>query len=64
MALTWVKASGSGASSCVEAARMPDGGVAVRDSKRGEDGPILAFNEREWGAFVNGVRKGQFDRLT
>lgn len=32
----------------------------MRDSKN-PDGPVLAFTEAEWEAFVLGVRDGEFD---
>jgi hypothetical protein len=34
--------------------------VAVRDSKDRE-GPELAFISDEWAAFVQGVKRGEFD---
>jgi hypothetical protein len=34
---------------------------AVRDSKE-PTGPILTFAAREWRAFVDGVRAGEFDQ--
>lgn len=59
----WRKASAStGNGACVEAAPLADGGVAVRDSKD-RMGPILRFTAAEWEAFVDGVRKGEFDGL-
>jgi hypothetical protein len=44
---------------CVEVAPWA-GGVAVRDSKD-PAGPALVFTALEWGAFLAGVREGQFD---
>ncbi len=44
---------------CVEVAALPDGGVAVRDSKDA-DGPALTFTRDEWDAFVGGVKLGEF----
>jgi hypothetical protein len=59
--LSWTKSSLSFSNSnCVEVAGMPDGGVAVRDSKHPE-GPVLRFTPSEWDAFVGGVRNGEFD---
>lgn len=47
-------------SGCVEVGRLPDGGVAVRDSKdRGR--PALVFTAGEWTAFVAGVQNGEFN---
>jgi hypothetical protein len=50
----------NGAATCVEVALLPDGLVALRDSKE-QDGPVLLFTEAEWLAFTAGVRKGEFD---
>ena len=60
--LQWRKSSHSGnqGGNCVEVAHLPDGGVAVRDSKdRG--GQTLVFTAAEWAAFVAGVRDGEFE---
>jgi hypothetical protein len=46
--------------SCVEIAKLPEG-VAVRDGKAGEEGPVLRFTHEEWDAFVTGIRAGDFD---
>jgi hypothetical protein len=56
--VTWIKSSYSGPTggNCVEAAALPDGGVAVRDSKV-PGGPALVIAATAWGAFVSGVRK-------
>lgn len=55
------KATASGGNdSCVEVARADDGGAVVRHSKD-PDGPRIAFNPSEWQAFLDGVRKGEFD---
>jgi len=35
-------------------------GALVRDSKD-PSGPTLAFNTGEWEAFLDGVKKGEFD---
>jgi hypothetical protein len=61
--LVWRKATKSSAegSDCVEVAVLPQGGAAVRDSKLGDDSPVLEFNEGEWRAFLAGVRAGEFD---
>ena len=44
---------------CVEVA-VDDDFVAMRDSKD-RSGPRLQFSPKEWQAFVDGVRDGQFD---
>lgn len=57
----WFKSSKSGsAGHCVETAFLPDGGVAVRDSKD-PAGPVLSYTREEWSAFTAGVRGGEFD---
>ncbi len=59
--LVWRKSSHSGGQggNCVEVAELPDGGMAVRDSKD-QQGPVLRFTAAEWAAFVAGVRDGEF----
>ncbi|WP_243793569.1 DUF397 domain-containing protein [Saccharopolyspora gloriosae] len=66
--LTWRKSSFSGGSNggggqCVEAAALPDGRVAVRNSNHPEDGAVL-FTRAEMFAWVQGVKAGEFDDLT
>ncbi|WP_141583907.1 DUF397 domain-containing protein [Actinomadura sp. WMMA1423] len=41
-----------GDGNCVEAARMPDGNIAVRDTKRGDGGPILTFSAAAFDALL------------
>jgi hypothetical protein len=45
---------------CVAVAALPNGGVAVRDT-RTADGPVLTFTAEEWDAFLRGVEAGEFD---
>ncbi|MBX6391140.1 MAG: DUF397 domain-containing protein [Frankia sp.] len=45
--------------SCVEVAFGPTG-VFVRDSKD-PDGPVLAFTQDEWTAFLLGAQAGEFE---
>jgi hypothetical protein len=56
----WRKSSHSAEDNCVEVKGLPEGWVAIRDSKD-PDGPVLRFNATEWDAFVQGVRGGEFD---
>lgn len=56
----WRKSSYSSQGNCVEAADLPDGGTALRDSKLGDDSPVLKFTRSEWQAFLDGVRDGEF----
>lgn len=57
----WVKAVRSnGEGACVELAVI-DGKLAVRDSKAPET--VLRFTRREVDAFLNGLRRGEFDEI-
>ncbi|NUS45197.1 MAG: DUF397 domain-containing protein [Mycobacteriaceae bacterium] len=61
MNLVWRSPYRCGESSwCVQVAHVPDGRVAVRDSKDAE-GSALLFTPGEWSAFLAGVRDGEFD---
>ncbi len=55
----WRKSSYSARSACVEVAFAGDR-VGVRDSKD-PHGPVLIFSPGEWGAFLAGIRAGEFD---
>lgn len=60
--LEWVKSSFSGNNgNCVEAAVLPGGGRALRDSKN-PSGPILTFSADEFAAFIAGAVAGEFDQ--
>jgi Domain of unknown function (DUF397) len=48
--------------SCVEVAELPDGAIAVRNS-RYPAGPALIYTPAEVTAFLRGVKDGQFDDL-
>jgi hypothetical protein len=59
--VTWRKSSRSTKErGCVEAAFLPDGRVAIRDSKD-RAGPALVYTPREWDAFLKGAKDGEFD---
>lgn len=62
--LRWRKSKASqGNGNCVEMAALPDGRVAVRDSKD-PNGAVLTFTRSEIRAWVAGARDGEFDDLT
>ena len=44
---------------CVEAS-IAKNNIVLRNSKDAS-GPRLKFTEQEWGAFINGVKNGEFD---
>ncbi|WP_199441045.1 DUF397 domain-containing protein [Umezawaea beigongshangensis] len=57
----WRKSRRSGAvGNCVEVTPLPDGGVAVRNS-RFPSGPALVYTRAEIEAFFLGVKDGEFD---
>jgi hypothetical protein len=57
----WRKSTFSnGQASCVEVRASAADTVAVRDTKD-RNGPELAFISDEWAAFVQGVKRGEFD---
>ncbi|MEW1719508.1 DUF397 domain-containing protein [Streptomyces sp. NPDC093109] len=63
----WRKSSFSGGSnggntSCVETAALPDGTIAVRNSKHPEAGAVF-FTRSEMAAWLKGVKAGEFDDL-
>jgi hypothetical protein len=59
ISLGWRRSSRCANSGCVEVARRGDK-VVVRDSKI-DDSPVLSYTSDEWGAFVAGVKAGEFD---
>ncbi|WP_367324730.1 DUF397 domain-containing protein [Streptomyces sp. HUAS ZL42] len=61
--VVWRKSRHSGPQgNCVELAALPDGAVAVRNSRHPE-GPALVYTRPEITAFVRGVKDGDFDGL-
>jgi hypothetical protein len=47
---------------CVELAELPDGAIAVRNS-RFPEGPALIYTRDEIRALVLGVKDGEFDSM-
>lgn len=43
---------------CVAVKRKPDGSVSIKDTKTNK---VLTFDKNEWGDFIDGVKKGEFD---
>jgi hypothetical protein len=60
--IEWRKSRSSGpqGGNCVEIAHLPDGQVAMRNS-RYPGGPALLFTRAEWDAFLGGAKDGEFD---
>jgi hypothetical protein len=58
----WIKSSLSTYNgTCVEIARISNNCVGMRDTKDHGRGPILAFSQREWSAFLAGAKAGEFN---
>ena len=63
LGLAWRKSKASNPSgACVEVAPLPDGEVAVRNSRH-PSGPALIYTRAEIAAFLAGARAGEFDDL-
>jgi len=60
----WRKSSFSGDANgnCVEVAPLPDGHIALRDSKDPTAGHFT-FTRAEMAAWIRGVKAGEFDDL-
>ena len=59
----WRKGQRSSATgNCVQTAKLPGGGAAIRNSRE-PDGPALLFSGAEIRAFLEGVKDGEFDDL-
>lgn len=57
--------SSNGGGQCVEVGPLSDGTgrVAVRHGRH-RDGTAFVYSRPEWGAFLAGVKRGDFDRAT
>lgn len=44
---------------CVGVANLQSNRVGVRDTKGGDDGPVLAFSEKAWSAFLARLKNGE-----
>ncbi len=61
--VVWKKSQRSNSQgACVELADLPDGEVAVRNS-RFPSGPALIYTKAEIDAFILGAKDGDFDYL-
>lgn len=61
--VVWQKSRHSNSQgSCVEFAKLPDGDVAMRNSRH-PDGPALVYTPTEIEALLLGVKDGEFDHL-
>jgi len=59
--LKWrVSSMCGGNGECVAVAKLPDGDIVVKDTKE-RNGHVLRFSASEWGAFLDGVRAGEFE---
>jgi hypothetical protein len=56
----YTKSSYSSADGCVEVRLLSDATIGLRDSKDVAKPPHV-FTPREWRAFLDGVRAGEFD---
>lgn len=54
-AMDWHKSSYSHESgtNCVEQGLLPDGRIAVRDTKQHGTGPVLGFTREEWNELIS-----------
>ena len=61
--LRWVRSSTCNGGTCVEAAAVDQGAtIALRDGKNPQT--VMFVAPAEWGAFLDGITAGEFDRLS
>jgi len=58
---SWRTATMSTGGDCVQVGSNA-GQVLVRHSKH-PGGPVIFYTRREWAAFIDGVKKGEFDEF-
>jgi hypothetical protein len=58
----WLKSQYSGGGECVELAALPNGEIAMRNS-RFPTGPVLVYTHAEITAFLAGAKDGEFDQM-
>lgn len=59
--IVWITAEASaGGSGCLQFADGPDGTILMRDSKQGDQSPILRFTPHEVRCFLDGRQRGEF----
>jgi hypothetical protein len=58
--VSWITSRACNNSACVQVAFLPDGLVALRDSKDTTKRAHV-FDRQEWAAFIAGVMAGDFD---
>jgi hypothetical protein len=63
LGVSWQKSHRSNSQgNCVELAKLPDGNVAVRNSRH-PTGPALVYTKAEMRALIQGAKAGDFDSL-
>ncbi|MFC5749108.1 DUF397 domain-containing protein [Actinomadura rugatobispora] len=62
--ISWRKSSRCAANgTCVEIAAMASvPAIAARDAKHGDASPVLLFSSREWRAFTDRIKRGEFEQ--
>lgn len=60
MNVNWRRSSSCEDAACVEIAEIDHGAVRLMRHNQ-EPGVVLTFTRREWDAFLQGVRAGEFD---
>lgn len=61
--LTFVGPDRCTSGNCVEAARLPDGGVVLRSSTSRAADTVFHASAAEWCSFLDAVKAGRFDSV-